>query len=60
MDIPTLDIETSPRNGADQSYALQPWRVREGTAGVDNIALGKANGQAFVITKPSQFRALLA
>jgi DNA polymerase I-like protein with 3'-5' exonuclease and polymerase domains len=60
MDIPTLDIETSPRNGADESYALQPWRVREGTAGVDNIALGKANGQAFVITKPTQFRALLA
>lgn len=59
IDLPSLDIETSPRNGAPSEYALQPWRVKEGTAGIDNIAVGKASGEALLVTKPSQFRALL-
>jgi DNA polymerase I-like protein with 3'-5' exonuclease and polymerase domains len=59
MDIPTLDIETSPTEGNPQEYALQPWRVREGKAQIDNIAVGKAGGEAFVVTNPKQFRALL-
>jgi len=59
LDIPALDIETAPTGDAPQEYALQPWRVREGTAMITNIAVGKASGEAFVVQKKTQYRALL-
>jgi DNA polymerase I-like protein with 3'-5' exonuclease and polymerase domains len=59
LDIPALDIETAPTGDAPQEYALQPWRAREGTAMITNIAVGKASGEAFVVQKKTQYRALL-
>lgn len=54
-----LDIETAPRGGSPQEYALQPWRYQEGKAHVTCISIAKKSGQALLVTKPGQFRALL-
>lgn len=43
-----LDLETAPKAGYPQLYALQPWRVREGTARITSVAVGKDNGQTRV------------
>lgn len=34
-----LDIETAPREGYPQEYALQPWRLGEGSAEITSTAL---------------------
>ena len=57
--ITTLDIETAPREGHPQEYALQPWRYQEGKAHVTCVGLGRDTGEALLVTKPSQYRALL-
>ena len=46
-----LDIETAPANGAPQEYALQPWRVREGTAKITAVSLVRSNGQSILNTE---------
>jgi DNA polymerase I-like protein with 3'-5' exonuclease and polymerase domains len=44
-----LDIETAPDNGAPQEYALQPWRVKEGTAKITAMSLARSDGQAMLV-----------
>ena len=46
-----LDIETAPAYGYHQAYALQPWRVMEGTAQITCVALGRSNGQSKLVTE---------
>ncbi len=55
----SLDIETAPVKGFPQEYALQPWRYKEGKGKIDCISVAKASGEAILVTKPEQFRALL-
>lgn len=45
-----LDIETAPANGAPQEYALQPWRVREGTARITAVGTATVDGQSELCT----------
>lgn len=45
-----LDIETAPAYGYPQAYALQPWRVMEGTSKITCVALGRADGQSKLLT----------
>ena len=52
-----LDIETEPVKGFPQEYALQPWRVQEGSARIGSIAIGKETGESLVTTK--SYRTLL-
>jgi DNA polymerase I-like protein with 3'-5' exonuclease and polymerase domains len=46
-----LDIETAPEHGYPGEYALQPWRVLEGTAHITVVALGRATGAAKLQTE---------
>ena len=41
-----LDLETAPKKGHPQPYALQPWRVREGTAKITSCAIARETGNA--------------
>lgn len=45
-----LDIETAPAYGYPQAYALQPWRVMEGTSRITCVALGRKDGQSKLVT----------
>lgn len=43
MNFVALDIETAPVGDAPQEYALQPWRVLEGTAKITAIGISTAS-----------------
>lgn len=59
MSLVTLDLETAPRPGCPQEYALQPWRYKEGSAYVTCAGLGMDTGEALLVTKETQYKALL-
>lgn len=41
-----LDLETSPRMGHPQPYALQPWRALKGHAGIDSCGVATSDGKS--------------
>lgn len=53
----SLDLETAPRPGFPQEYALQPWRYLEYSAYVTCLAVAKSNGEALLRT--SNYRTVL-
>jgi len=54
-----LDIETAPRGDAPPEYALQPWRVTEGTAQITAVSLVKSSGEARLEATDAGFRKIL-